>query len=125
MSNITPGPWEWAGDDNDLIIRPRRIPYEHLDDWSECGWEDDEVSVIAVLPLESYEHLEDWSECGWSAEGEANARLMAAAPEMRARLIADRALLYAIREAHKIPIGDVLEIIDALLRRIEGEEESE
>ena len=67
--SYTPGPWEWDSDDNDLVIRPRRIT------------EDNEVSVIAVLPLESYEYLEDWSECSWSAEGEANARLMAAAPD--------------------------------------------
>jgi len=94
----TPGPWEWGGDDNNLVIRPRRIT------------EDNEVSVIAVLPLESYEYLEDWSECSWSAEGEANARLIAAAPEMYELLVAVSAN----------PTTNYSSKIAALLRRIEG-----
>ena len=102
MSSFTPGPWEWDGDDNDLIIRPRRIT------------EDNEVSVIAVLPLSSYEYLEDWSEYSWSAEGEANARLIAAAPEML-QLLKDAS--HELLEAYSN--NPVINRIDDLLLRIE------
>ena len=125
MSNYTPGPWEWDSDDNDLVIRPRRIT------------EDNEVSVIAVLPLESYEYLEDWSECSWSAEGEANARLISAAPEMYELLkkFVDKADVrmpgHDVFDADGKLISwvsqrwvdnELLDKTNALMRRVEGED---
>lgn len=67
--SFTPGPWKWYGHDGDIEIRPVAVR--------------EDVSLIAVLPLDSYADLKDWHENGESSDTmEANARLIAASPEM-------------------------------------------
>ena len=58
----------------------------------------------------------------YSEHGEADARLIENAPEMRLQLMYDRGLIQALAAECEVPMDDVLENIDALLRRIEGEE---
>ncbi|MBQ9527245.1 MAG: hypothetical protein IJR68_06510 [Fretibacterium sp.] len=119
--SFTPGPWEVGGkEDGDLQI------------WPSAVFDDNTMPItIAVLPLDKYDMLKDWPEDGGPSEMmAANARLIAAAPEMK-DLLEDAGyfMLYLIHDKETIDdearaAFDVVLKIGALLRRIEGEEEN-
>jgi len=106
MSNFTPGPWEVGGHEGDLQI------------WPSVVFDNNRMPItIAVLPLDKYDRLKDWPEDGGPSKMmEANARLIAAAPEMYDLL----------RRLNETPdyfeMADVSTEIPELLQRIDGEE---
>ena len=109
MSNFTPGPWGIYGHNNDLEIRPVAVR--------------EDVSLIAVLPLDSYADLEDWNEFG-SMTMDANARLIANAPDM-VDVLREVAMLGLPNFDDKLVFNKQISLglrAAALLRRIEGED---